>query len=226
MKPLIIIFSFLCLNLFCTAQKSNGRILQTTEVNKIFDALFKKNNKITFPIIKVYEYAEDNGKYLLALTESVDAIKGKDTNSKNIKAFLFKAEKNGYIKVIEITDKSNPTINEEYSISFFTKYISLEKVGNTTVPIIVYATKAMNNHMDGRIKIIIIFNNKKITIHHQNAVLDGERLTKIDKAFYTLPSAIQNEVKKKITAMEEEKIAIFGDDWENEMKKKKLEIKG
>jgi hypothetical protein len=226
MKVLILIFSFLCMVVFSVAQSNNARILKAEEISRIFDDSFKNNNNISYPIVRVYEYTDDGKKNFITLTESVDEVKGKDSISKNIKVFVFKAIENDFSKAIEISDNIIPTLNEEYNISFWTKYFSIEKVGATVVPIIVYGTKGMNNYMDGRIRIIVCYNNQKIVIRHQNAVLDGERLTKIDKAFYTLPATIQNAVKKKITAMEKADHAILGYGWEKDMKLKKLEIKG
>jgi hypothetical protein len=226
MKVSILIFSFLCMVVFSIAQTNNARILKTAEINKIFDDSFKNNNNVLYPIVRVYEYAENDRRCFVTLTESIDEVKGKDSISKNVKAFIFKELQNGLSKTVEISDNIIPTLNEEYNISFWTKYFSIEKVGSSLVPIIVYGTKGMNNYMDGRIKIIVCYNNQKIVIRHQNAVLDGERLTKIDKAFYTLPATIQNAVKKKITAMEKADHAILGYGWEKDMKLKKLEIKG
>ncbi len=223
-KLIILILSVYALH--CNAQKTTAKILSSAEVNKLFSDGTKNLFNISYPIYKVYQYPNDNFNYYVVLTESVDEVKGKDSISKNIKAIIFK-EFNGKLnKELEITDNIIPTLNEEKTIFFWTKYISFEKVENTIVPIIVYGTNAMNNFMDGRIKIIIVYHNQKIVIRHQNAVLDGERLTKIDKVFYTLPTTIQNAVKKKITAMEKADNAILGYGWEEQMKKKKLEIKG
>jgi hypothetical protein len=226
MKVLILIFSFLCMVANTKAQTNNTRILKAAEISKIFDDSFRNNNNISYPIVRVYEYAENGIRFFVTLTESIDEVKGKDSISKNVKAFVFKAGENDFSKVIEISDNIIPTLNDEYNISFWTKYFSVEKVVASLVPIIVYGTKGMNNYMDGRIRIIVCYNNQKIVIRHQNGVLDGERLTKIDKAFYTLPATIQNAVKKKITAMEKADHAILGYGWEKEMKLKKLEIKG
>lgn len=221
---LLIILSIYALQ--SNAQKVNAKILSTTEINQIFDDGLKNYNNVAYPIYRVFEYKEDNRKCFLALTESVDEVKGKDTLSKNIKAFIFKEVENDYSKELEISDNIIPTLNEEKTIFFWTKYISFEKAGKAIVPIIVYGTKGMNNFMDGRIKIIIVYNNQKIVIRHQNAVLDGERVTQVEKAFYTLPATIQNEVKKKITAMEKAGNATLAYGWETEMKKKKLHIQG
>jgi hypothetical protein len=226
MKVLILIFSFLCMVIFSVAQSNNVRILKAKEISRIFDDSFRNNNNISYPIVRVYEYTDDGRKCFVTLTESIDEVKGKDSISKNVKAFIFKELQNGLSKTLEISDNIIPTLNEEYNISFWAKYFSAEKVGAALVPIIVYGTKGMNNYMDGRIRIIVCYNNQKIIIRHQNAVLDGERLTKIDKAFYTLPTVLQNAVKKKITSMEKADHAILGYGWEKDMKLKKLEIKG
>ena len=223
-KLIILILSIAALH--TNAQKATAKILSTTEINKIFDDELKTYNHISYPIFRAYQYINNKQLCYLLLTESIDGVKGKDTSSKNLKAFVFKDKTGVLEKELEIIDNINPALNEEYTISFWTKYSSFEKDGNNTVPIIVYGTKAMNNYMDGRIKIIIVYNNKKIVIRHQNAVLDGERITNIDKAFYTLPIVIQNAVKTKITAMEKADNAILANDWEKAMLQKKVVIKG
>ena len=225
MKKLIVIL--LCLYTFNgNAQKANAKILSSAEVSTLFDDGLKTNNNISYPIFKAYQYINNKQLCYLLLTESIDDIKGKDSSSKNIKAFLFEDKTGDLKKELDISDNINPALNEEYSISFWTKYLSFEKDGNKMIPIIVYGTKGMNNYMDGRMKIVIVYNNQKIVIRHQNAVLDGERLTKIDKAFYSLPAAIQKAVRSKIFKMEKDDNVILGYDWEKEMSKKKLEIKG
>jgi hypothetical protein len=207
------------------AQLSNCKILSKKEVKEIFNDEVRNYNNIAYPIFRVYSYSDSKGKYYLALTESIDNTAANDTVSKNIKAILFKAA-DEVVRIVEINDNILDNANTEYTISFFTKYMSFEKLGTTIIPIIIYGTKATNEYMDGRFKIVVIYNDQKIVICHQNAVLDGERLTKIDKAFYTLPAPIQKAVQKKIAAMEKADQAILGNNWEIEMKRKKLEIKG
>jgi hypothetical protein len=225
MKKIYLAFAFICCTVFVNAQIKNASVLSQPQLDALFTEEVMVSIDMPFTIYKVFSYKDITGKYYLALTESMDKKNEKDTSSKNIKALLLK-DNNGIKSIVEINDNITPTLNEEFTISFWTKYMSFEKVGNIIIPIIVYGTKGMNNYMDGRIKIIILYNNKKIIIRHQNAVLDGERVTTIDKAFYTLPIAIQNVVKQKITAMENAEHAILGNDWKNEMKKKKTEIKG
>jgi hypothetical protein len=226
MKKIILSLAIVAMALFAQAQSSTSKILTNAEVNTLLTVGTKSLFNISYPIFRVYQYKNNNYKFYLVLTESVDEVKEKDSISKNIKAIVLK-EFNGELnKEQEINDNILPSLNDEFSISFWTKYLSFEKVGNTTVPIVVYGTKGMNNYMDGRVKIITIYNSQKIVIRHQNGVLDGERLTQIDKAFYTLPVSIQNAVKKKIAAMEKNEHAILGYGWEEQMKKMKLEIKG
>ncbi len=226
MKKIILSLAIIAMALFAEAQTANSKVLTNAEVNKIFTESTKRLFEINYPIFRVYQYKNNNYKFYLTLTESIDEVNGKDSISKNIKAFIFKEYNEELNKEQEINDNIIPTQNEEYNISFWTKYTSFEKTGATVVPIIVYGTKGMNNYMDGRIKIIIIYNNQKIAIRHQNAVLDGERLTKIDKAFYNLPANIQNATKNKLKEMEKANHAILGHNWEAQMKNKKFEIKG
>lgn len=82
----------------------------------------------------------------------------------------------------------------------------------------------MNGASDGRIKIIILQNNQKIAIRHQNGVLDGERYTQVDAAFYELPKAIQQQVVKQMNAIMENDSGIFPSGWQEQMKAKKLRL--
>ena len=90
--------------------------------------------------------------------------------------------------------------------------------------IIVYGTTALNGYDDGRIKIIIYYKGQKIAIRHQNGMLDFERETIIDKAFYSLPTGLQSAVKQKMELMQKNNQAIFPAGWQLAMKNKKTTI--
>lgn len=222
---LILIILLSIYTLQSNAQKGLSKMLTTNEINEIFDDGLKSYNNIAYPIYRVYAYNEDNKRSLLVLTESVDEVHGTDTLSKNIKAFIFKQVENEYTKVLEINDNILPELNEEKSIFFWPKYISIEKVGKAIVPIIVYGSLAMNNYMDGRMKIIIAYNKQKIVIRHQNSTFDGERVTQVDKAFYSLPASIQRIVQNKIVAMEKAEKVILAYNWQQAMRVKSTTIK-
>ena len=225
MKKIPIYVMLLFCSLPAIAQVENAKVLTLAKQTEIFNDEVRNFNNLSYPIYRSFEYKDKTGTYYLTLTESVDGIKDKDTVSKNIKAAIFKKE-SGLKKITEINDAIVANEHEEYTIHFWTKYTSFESANEQIVPILVYGSKAMNGYMDGRVKIIIWYKDQKIVIRHQNGTLDGERLTTIDKDFYTLPKNIQKAVKDKMKTIEQAKQAIFGNDWALKMKKQKREIKG
>lgn len=80
----------------------------------------------------------------------------------------------------------------------------------------------MNGTGDGRIKILTFHKGAKRVIRHQNGMLDGERSTQVDSAFYKLPSAIQEHVKMVMESMMENDHAIFPMGWKEAMKNREL----
>ena len=82
----------------------------------------------------------------------------------------------------------------------------------------------MNGTADGRIKFVVNYKGQKITIRHQNGVLDFERETQVDKAFYGLPTALQMAVKQKMELMVKNGQAIFPAGWQAAMKAGKTSI--
>ena len=89
-------------------------------------------------------------------------------------------------------------------------------------PILVYGTEGKNGYDDGRIIIIIHYNDQIIAIRHQNGVLDIDRNTKVDSLFYYLPVELQNEVKSIMEEMEENNHAIFPYGWQDAMNRKEI----
>jgi len=190
----------------------DSKILSTKETNLIFNDSIKKEFRINYPIFRVYKYSDKSGSFLCVLTESNDSIVNhKDTFSHNIKAINLKVDKDKFVKVWELNDNTHKNDKEEYSIWFWTKYFDFKDFDNDGIiePIIVYGTKAMNDYEDGRIKFIIFYNGQKIAIRQQNGVLDDERKTQIDKAFYSLPKKLKDNIKLKMNLMTKENMAIF-----------------
>jgi hypothetical protein len=109
----------------------------------------------------------------------------------------------------------------ETSIWFWNKYSELSDLDKDGIidPILVYGTTGQDMYADGRVKIMIYHNRKRITIRHQNSEYGG-RLTKINKKFYELPAQIQQAVKEKMRLMASNKHATFAKDWEKKMENK------
>ena len=211
------ILTFLNLTLLEAQQKSStSEILSTKQVQTIFTDSEKKEFKINYPIFRVYNYTDKSGEFFCVLTESNDSITNtKDTFNHSIKAIDLKVDKGKLVKVWELNDNIIKNEREENSIWFWTSYFDfMDFNGDGLIePILVYGTSAMNGYDDGRIKFIIFYNGQKIAIRHQNGVLDNERQTQIDKAFYSLPQKLKDNIKSKMTLMENQNKAIFTATW-------------
>lgn len=187
------------------------------------DSLMKQNS-IQYPVYKAYKLTDKSGTYYCLLTESDDEINTNgDTLSHHIKAVQLKAGADSFSRVWEINDHIVKDEREESSIWFWTKYMEFKDYNGDGLidPVIIYGTSGMNGYDDGRIKFIIYFNGQKIAIRHQNGVLDSERETQVDKAFYNLPAAMQSAIQQKMELMMENNHAIFPAGWDKAMKNKK-----
>ena len=211
------LWTFFSLTLLEAQQKSSASELLThKQIETIFTDSIKKEFKINYPIFRVYRYTDKSGNFLCVLTESNDSIvNNKDTFNRSIKAINLKINKNNFVKIWELNDNTIKSENEENSIWFWTSYVDFKDFNNDGLvePIIVYGTSGMNGFDDGRIKFIIFYKGQKIAIRHQNGVLDNERQTQIDKAFYSLPQKLKDDIKSKMALMKKQNKAIFTVTW-------------
>ena len=195
-----------------TAQKIESSILNTSEVDNLFTTSLKESYKIKYTTQTEY----------LVLCESQDEIKSKkDTINKNIHALLFKESAGGLEKQWEIKDNIIKSETEESCIWFWTRYLDFQDFDQDGLVdyTIVYGTKGMNGYMDGRMKILMVNKQgEKVFIRHQNGVLDDERITKIDQAFYALPTIWQRAMQKRMQLIEKEEKIILAPEWQKQMK--------
>ncbi len=221
-SSICILFGVLSFYSVSVAQVTHKQ-LSEEEVKTIFTAEQKTNLGIHYPIFRVYTYSDSQGKFYLVLAEN-PASTGKDASNK-IQEVYVKYENGKYATVFETSDNLRED-QDESSIWFWTKHIALEDYDGDGIgdPIVAYGTFGLNNFDDGRINFIIHYKGEKIMIHHQNAVSDYERNTKIDDAFYKLPSKIQNQVKTIMSDMEGKEQAIFPAGWIEAMGNKKRYI--
>lgn len=230
MKTLFLSFLLVLATNLCIGQIKTFGIVSTVEVNKIFSADVKKKFGITYNIYRVYRYGDSGGTYLMAMTENIAKITTKkDTITDKIKGVFFK--ENGSIiekqaEIVDFTIKQATSSEQEKTMSFWSKYCVFEDLDNDGMiePIIVYGTKGINNYGDGRIKILTFYKGKKISIRHQNGVLDSERNTQIDAAFYDLPEAIQKKVATMMNNITTNDNGIFPAGWEEAMRNRKTKI--
>lgn len=226
MKSISILLFFL-FSQFTFGQKPrpivDSKILTDPEVQTIFTDAIKKELGIRFPIFRAYEYNDKLGKHYFVLSEN--KLDDKGTND-TIKAFNIKVDsiKLNIQWVINDFRLKKNEISEEKSIWFWSKYIELNDINGDKIiePIITYGTSGINSTGDGRIKILVYYENKKSAIRHQNGELDFQRNTKVDKEFYEIPPQIQRRVKEIMKAMTADNNAIFPAGWEEAMQNKKL----
>jgi hypothetical protein len=88
----------------------------------------------------------------------------------------------------------------------------------------IYGSTGMNGKSDGRLKVLVYYKGKKVAIRHQNAILDGERVTVVDKEFYELPDKVQSFVKGVMKRMGDDGQAIYATGWVMKMSKKMTTI--
>lgn len=202
-----------------------GHKLSEKEIASIFTKRIKMRFDIGHPIYQVYSYTDESGKYYLALSLSeyvLDSEGKKDTLNDQIQA-LYLSNRDNLKKKSSINDEIDK--DWETSISFWNKYTELSDIDKDGIVdlILVYGTTGQDIYADGRVKIMIYHNKKRITIRHQNSNYGG-RLTKINKRFYGLPPQIQKLVKEKMKLMTANKHATFSKDWEDKMAKEATNI--
>ncbi len=203
-----------------------SEILDQQEIAKIFTDSLKKQLNFIYPISKVYKCLDKSGQFYIVLTESTPSSKSKEIHH-NLRAYNLRQHKNTLSlnwMINDLITKQGTNDDIERSIWFWTKYCEFVDLNNDGLidPILVYGTSGSNYTSDGRVKILIHYKGQKIAIRHQNGMLDFERNTKVDKAFYGLPVAIQNRTKLLMKKMTDENNAIFPHGWETAMKNRKL----
>lgn len=214
--------------LYAQQVKNNSGILSPAATTTIFSDDIVKQFKLQHPIRRVYSYHDQSGDYYLALCESIDEITKDDTLHQKIKAVNLKKTENGFVKTWELNDfiNSNDLNNGEESIWFWTKFCEVKDLDGDGIadPLLVYGSSGMNGYDDGRIKIILNYKGQKIAVRHQNSTMDEGRNIQIDAAFYALPSSIQQHVRALMKTLAEKDFALYPDEYEKAMDKKKLLI--
>jgi len=225
---LILLTFYFSIQIHGQTKTVSSEILSHTETNILFSESVNEQLNITYPVYRVYKCSDKIGQFYIVLTESDDTITGNgDTLSYNIKAFDIADTENGLFKKWELNDfriKQTNVDRWESCIWFWTTYSEFQDIDNDSIinPVIVYGTEGKNGYDDGRIIIIIHYNDQIIAIRHQNGVLDFDRNTKVDSLFYYLPVELQNEVKSIMTEMEENNHAIFPFGWQDAMNRKEI----
>jgi len=204
------------------AQDNPLTYLDSAEVSHRFNAEITAKYEIEYPIFRVYEFEDDNGKHELVLTEKPYTEKFSDS----IKAFCFLVNKMDKKLEWQLTDfilqkENSPAEN---SIWFWTKYLRLDDLdGNGIIdPLIVYGTSGQYGTEDGRLKILLYLNGEKHGIRHQNSGMDFGRNTRVDESYYNLAPGIQLFARDLMRLIYDSGKVIFPAGWEESMKTKKL----
>ncbi|WP_128755260.1 M949_RS01915 family surface polysaccharide biosynthesis protein [Aquimarina sediminis] len=193
--------------------------LSEKEITSTFTKKVKRELGIEYLVPQAYSYKDDSGEYYLILSQHTL----NDTIYDKIHALSLSYKNNQFKKKSTVKD----LIDKEWetSIWFWNKYSEISDLDHDGLidVILVYGTTGQDMHTDGRVKIMIYHNKKRITIRHQNSSYGG-RLTKINSRFYELPVQIQDLVKEKMKLMTKNQHAAFSEDWEKKMANKATRI--
>lgn len=224
-KYVIVLLIGLSINAVIGQTKSNGKWMSKADVKTFFTPELKEEIGMQLPIFKVREFSDNNGDNMFVFTEELSMVSGKDTLHNKIKGhFIQKKKGEGWKQVLDVKDFLD---EDEESIWFWTKYSVFEDIDKDGImdPIIVYGSRHSDTYlMEGRLKIMVIYKGKKVFIRHENAILDQDRVTQVDKAFYELPKSIQNRVRVIIKRIQSNDLGVFSYSLFEEMNMKKTRI--
>jgi len=204
---------------------SQTKVLLRPEVDKLFPESVQQQLGLKYPIRLVYSFSDDNGNFFMPLCESDEGVVDGDSLHYKIKAVNLKYENGQFVKQWELNDYVL-TAQEEESIWFYTKYLTIKDIdGDGTVEqVMIYGSTGQNGKSDGRLKILIYYMGKKVAIRHQNSEFDGDRVTEVDKEFYDLPEKVQHFVKGVMKRMADDGQLIYASGWVMKMSKKMTHI--
>jgi hypothetical protein len=228
LATLIIIIA--CGNLCAQKSRINSEILSPADIEKYLGEDFSRTFLKGYSIQRAYRYEDASGMYYLALGESRDEITKDDTLNHNITAVAMKQAQSGVAKMWAMNDFINShdlQSGGETSIWYWTKFCELKDLdGDEKIdPLLVYGTAGLNGYDDGRVKVILYYGQaQKIAIRCQNSTMDEGRNINVDAAFYTLPSSVQQHIRKLMKVLEDKGFIIYPPDYEKSMDKKKLLI--
>lgn len=208
--------------------------LQEEQIQKQFPAKVQKQLGITYPITKAYTYKDKEGTHVWVFTENklYERAKRKEqTYKKNsegevindkIKAFHLLEKADTYQVVRVVYDYSPKWEGTEFSIWFWTKFVSftdLDQDGYVD-PIIVYGAAPTDGDPDrGKVKLLAYHKGEKTAIRHQDSPDDIGRETQIDASYYTLPQPIRQRIFDTINRLQENQLTLFNPEDFKKLKK-------
>lgn len=229
MKILTIALLFAHLSQAAFAQHSpvSSEIISAKQIAVVINPSIKETLKLTYPIRRVYHYTDKSGEYYCILTESEDSTNSDhDILHFHIRAVDVRVDTGGFQKVWECNDYIDRR-TEECNMWFWTRYISFKDLDNDSLidPVIIYGTSDRQADDDGgRLKLLIYYKGRKVAIRHQDCSLDEGRFTKVDAAFYDLPSSRQEAIEKTMKQIEDDGNSLFPGYWLKAMKNRKTEF--
>ncbi len=202
-----------------------GNRLSKKELRSIFTRRRQNQLGISNPVYQGYSYKDESGEYFLVLTDHRKGInEEKDTVYDNIYAVNVVKRNNQFKKRSTIQDEIDG--DWETSIGFWNQYSEISDLDNDGLVdlVLVYGTTGQDMYKDGKVKILVYHNNKRVSVKHQNSDIKGGKSTKINTNFYRLPAQIQKAVQEKMKLMVKNGHASFSKGWEKKMADKEVRI--
>ncbi|MBS1563515.1 MAG: hypothetical protein JST39_03965 [Bacteroidetes bacterium] len=190
--PLILL---LLLSVHSMLPAQTTRVLSRGVTDSLFTEAKKKELDIRYSIWKAYQYSDKGGRYYLVLSEKNIIVPGKDTTITNIEGFCLQDAQGQLVQRWKLKDLIDST---EKSIWFWTKYIEVKDIdGDGYVePLVIYGSSGKSD-VDGgysRLKLLLYYKGNKIGMRFMKPVGDQQRQVQRDKAFSTLPPAVQSHI--------------------------------
>ncbi|MEN2402735.1 hypothetical protein GKZ90_0023315 [Flavobacterium sp. MC2016-06] len=202
-----ILFLFLFYSLFGFSQKVDSSILDKEQIVQR-----ELNGLSDFPIYKAFEFQDKGGVYELVLCENQKVISKKDTLNTKIQAICAVNDHGGFLEKWRINDLLEDYNPKETNIWFWTKYCNTKDIdGDGSIdPVIVYGTRTEYDEIR-RVKIIVVYNNKKYVIRAVECDLDSCRSFKKDANWNSLPQKIQVYINQLTGKMRKEQNLLLKD---------------
>ncbi|MBP1222896.1 M949_RS01915 family surface polysaccharide biosynthesis protein [Flavobacterium sp. 1355] len=203
----IFLFLFLINSILGFSQKTESYRLTKEQITQ------RELNEVSdFPIYKAFEYSDKGGVYDLIFTENKKSISKKDTLNTKIQTICVMNDHGGFIEKWRINDLLEDTIPKETTIWFWTKYCNTKDLdGDGYIdPVIVYGTRTEYDEIR-RVKIIIVYKNKKYVIRAVESDLDYGRSFKKDPTWNSLPQKIKTYVDQLVAKIRKEQGLLLKD---------------
>jgi hypothetical protein len=202
-----ILFLLLTFSIFSFSQKTESQILNKKEI--IQKELAGLSD---FHIYRAYEFWDKGGVAELVLCENKKIISKNDTLNTKIQAICGMNDHGGFLEKWTINDLLEDTKPKEIDIWFWTKYCTIKDLDNDGYvdPVIVYGTRTEYDEIR-RVKIIMIYKNKKYVIRAVECDLDDCRSFKKDPNWNLLPQKIKTYVDNLVVKLRKEQDLLLKD---------------